>query len=225
MGELLNLIKQEVEAREVSEQVKIHAMKPHSGVTIEVPITQLAHLFQIIRFIVCTVMDLTILYHSKRFQTFENVRTYCFKTAECFNCLKTSHKLRDCDSHILCRHCHRKHDQSICSGAKESDNPPSPSTQAPAQVESTQSASEGIFTTNNTTSSCKKQPTVLLQTAQAVASSAPGSSGVTVRILFNSGSQLSYFTERLRLKQVKIEKLHLNMSAHATIQDSRVKCC
>jgi len=68
---------------------------------------------------------------------------------------------------------------------------------------------------------------VLLQTAWAVASSAPGSSGVTVRILFDSGSQLSYVTERLkgqlRLKSVKIEKLHLNTfgTCHYKTQESK----
>ena len=113
-------------------------------------------------------------------------------------------------------------------GTNKSDNLSPLSTQAPAQVESTQSAPEGIFTTNNTTSSCKKQPTVLLQTAWAVASSAPGSSGVTVRILFDSGSQLSYVTKRLkgqlRLKSVKIEKLHLNTfgTCHYKTQESSV---
>jgi len=54
----------------------------------------------------------------------------------------------------------------------------------------------------------------LLQTAQAIALSSPGSSGVSVRVLFDSGSQLSYVTEnlkrQLRLKPVKIERLHLN---------------
>lgn len=39
-------------------------------------------------------------------------------------------------------------------------------------------------------------------------------SSVPVRVLFDSGSQLSYVTERLqdrlRLKPIRIEKLHLN---------------
>ena len=36
------------------------------------------------------------------------------KTGRCFNCLKTRHKSRDCDSTRTCRHCHQRHHQSIC---------------------------------------------------------------------------------------------------------------
>jgi len=68
-GELLDLIKQEVEAREASEQVKAHAIKLPGGVT---PITQLAHLFQILQFTVCIAMKLIILLE---FQSFKNART------------------------------------------------------------------------------------------------------------------------------------------------------
>ena len=45
---------------------------------------------------------------------------------------------------------------------------------------------------------------------------------VPVRVLFDRGSQLSYITEKLqnqlRLKPVKIEKLHLILSAHVVIR-------
>ena len=68
--------------------------------------------------------------------------------------------------------------------------------------------------TTNSVSLVKNQQTVLLQTAHALAFSNPSGSTVCIRILFDSGSQLSYVTERLRaqlgLKQTKIEKLHLN---------------
>jgi len=68
--------------------------------------------------------------------------------------------------------------------------------------------------TTNSASLVKDRQTVLLQTAHALAFAKPGGSTVCVRILFDSGSQLSYVTERLRaqlgLKQTRIEKLHLN---------------
>ena len=54
----------------------------------------------------------------------------------------------------------------------------------------------------------------MLQTAKAMAFSDVDGFSVSVRVLFDSGSQLSYITERLQnqlqLKPVKIEKLHLN---------------
>ena len=185
--ELLDLIKQEVEAREASEQVKVHAMKPPSGVTNRGSNYTASSLVSnsSIRCVYCNEA-----HYSASCKRVSNIRERKDILLSCFNCLKTSHKRQDCDSHKLCRHCHRKHHQSICSSSKESDNPPT-SSQAPAQVESTQPHPNGIFTTNNTTSASKQQPTVLLQTAQAIATSNPGSLSVTVRVLFDSGSQLS----------------------------------
>ena len=69
-------------------------------------------------------------------------------------------------------------------------------------------------TTTTTTNSIKKRQTVLLQTAQAMASSDVNGSSIPVRVLFDSGSQLSCITERLQdqlhLKPFRLEKLHLN---------------
>ena len=74
----------------------------------------------------------------------------------------------------------------------------------------------------NTSNSVKDKKTVLLQTAKAVACDMGESNKVTVRILFDSGSQRSYMTEslkhRLKLVAVKKEKLYLN-----TFGDDRFK--
>ena len=51
--------------------------------------------------------------------------------------------------------------------------------------------SEGTISTSSA-SVAKNQQTVLLQTAYALASANPGDASVCVRILFDSGSQLSY---------------------------------
>ena len=51
-----------------------------------------------------------------------------------------------------------------------------------------------------------------MQTAHALAFAEPGGPAVQVRILLESGSQLSYITERqchINLKHTKFEKLHL----------------
>ena len=79
MGELLDLIKQEVEAREASEQVKIHAMKPHSGVTNRGPNYAASSLVSnsSIRCLYCNESHYSA--SCKKFQTFENVRKYCFE--------------------------------------------------------------------------------------------------------------------------------------------------
>ena len=142
------------------------------------------------------------------------------RSGRCFNCLKTNHKSKECNSSRTCRHCGRKNHQSIC----ESNDPPSAnkghdrSNEVGALPQNVANGghneqNKGTVTTNSA-SLVKNQQTVLLQTAHALASANPGGSTVCVRILFDSGSQLSYVTERLRaqlgLRQTRIEKLHLN---------------
>ena len=60
----------------------------------------------------------------------------------------------------------------------------------------------------------KNLQVILLQTVHARASASAGGTSVPVRVLFDSGSQLSYVTERLQrqlsLKPTRIEKLHMN---------------
>ena len=82
-----------------------------------------------------------------------------------------------------------------------------------AEAADGESNRESISSTN-TSSVTKSQRTVLLQTAHALAFAEPSGRAVQVRILLDSGSQLSYVTERLQhqlgLKHTKFEKLHLN---------------
>ena len=68
--------------------------------------------------------------------------------------------------------------------------------------------------TANTTNTVKDRRTILLQTARVMAFSEESKQPVPVRVLFDSGSQMSYVTEnlqrKLNLKPVKVERLHLN---------------
>lgn len=235
IGELLAIIKAEVEAREASELVRIHAMRPQGGTpnrmnssrsnaTASALVTQHSS----VRCVYCNESHYSA--SCQRVSNCQERKDILLRSGRCFNCLKTSHKSRDCDSRKTCRHCHRKHHQSICSqiGSRESNTP----IQTPSQVEVSQPP-DGVTSVSNTTSTtsrCKNQPTVLLQTARATAfSNADGSGvGVSVRVLFDSGSQLSYVTERLqarlKLPPIKIERLHLNTfgSRHYKTQECHV---
>jgi len=124
----------------------------------------------------------------------------------------------------VCRYRHRKHHQL---SSKNSDNP-FPSTKASSHLEVTQPPTDGIVATSNTTSVGKKQPMVLLQTAQDIALSNPGGSSVAVCVLFDTGRQLSYITDKLkgqlRPKPIKIERLPLKtLLVHKAIECSVVK--
>ena len=131
------------------------------------------------------------------------------RSGQCFNCLKTNHKSQDCGSTRICRHCNRKHHQSICEQVYLAGSNPGNNT----ETSDNGSNSEAISSTN-TSSVTKSQRTILLQTAHTLAFAEPSSPAVQVHILLDSGSQLSYITERLQchlsLKHTKFEKLHLN---------------
>ena len=126
-------------------------------------------------------------------------RAILIRGDRCFNCLRPHHRAKDCDSHKKCRHCHKKHHQSIC------DQVHPPHSVKPPEV---------LETINNTSNVARSSGLVLLQTARAMASGKEGGASVNIRILFDTGNQRSYVTEalcrRLRLKPVKKERLHLN---------------
>ena len=126
----------------------------------------------------------------------------------CFNCLRPHHRAKDCNSHKKCRHCHKKHHQSICDQVHPPDSVKPP---------------EVLETINNTSNVARSSGLVLLQTARAMASGKESGASVNIRILFDTGSQRSYVTEalcrRLRLKPVKKERLHLNTFGELAFKD------
>ena len=83
----------------------------------------------------------------------------------------------------------------------------------PSNSEAERSPDENTATAN-TTNTVKDQRTILLQTARVMAFGEVSKQPVPVRVLFDSGSQMSYITEnlqrKLNLKPVKVKRLHLN---------------
>ena len=124
------------------------------------------------------------------------------KSGRCFNCLRSGHKSKNCDSQKNCRYCHRRHHQSLCEHCPSLKREASPPEKSP----------EPKSVTTNTSSQANHRQVVLLQTAQV---EAVGEYDVIpVRILLDNGSQLSYVTvslkSRLKLKPVRQERLSLN---------------
>ena len=124
------------------------------------------------------------------------------KSGRCFNCLRPSHKYKNCDSVRSCRYCHKRHHQSLCEQCPtvKKDTLPQESTHETQNV------------TVNTSSQMDSKQVVLLQTAQVEAVGEHAT--IPVRILLDNGSQLSYITtslkSRSRLKPVQQERLSLN---------------
>ena len=154
----------------------------------------------------------------------------------CFMCLKKEHLVDQCDK--SCINCKRRHHQSICQARSPGEalncHPPPPEEKSPqgeleAQVPNSETklsrTNTETPTTQQTTSTSSSKKSVLLPTATAVATNKDQNKSMTVRILFDGGSQRSYITnnvsKRLGLKSANTETLHLNTFGKSTHRKHR----
>ena len=226
MSELLEVIRQEVEAREISDGVKTNvnldkqkepSMKRPSSSTLYSAQngTHLSSRTGPMKCVYCGGSHYSascedVIDPNARFEILKRDR-------RCFVCLKPDHQSTSCNKN--CCRCCGNHHQSICR-----QTVPKPlDSSAPSNQnlhESRNSTLVSIDTENlqpletTTTASSATKGTVLLQTASAIARNEDGSKSTRVKILFDSGSQRSYVTEslksRLGIKSEETETLHLN---------------
>ena len=118
-------------------------------------------------------------------------------SGRCFNCLRKGHISRNCKSSSRCRKCKRKHHTSICEAEGGQTQPTSLATPSGSDLSPGAPPFRPSQTTTNICSSHSQ--VVFLQTARAVIRN-PTDTGtsIEVRLLFDSGSQRSYLSERAR---------------------------
>ena len=118
----------------------------------------------------------------------------------------------------MCWNCHQRHHQSICSSLSAEAKPFVP------QCKTNNPVSIGIndiisTSSSNTTNTSELKGSILLQTAQAIASDEASQRQTRLLVLFDCGSQRSYMTEglssKLGLSFVQSERLHLNTFGNA----------
>jgi len=204
IDELLHIIKGEVQAREISDAVKVNERKiaditrkggGNFGTSASLTVGQQGPGR---RNCVYCGED----HYSASCEKIKDVsvrKDLIRKEGRCFICLAKGHRAAQCRSPKRCRKCNNRHHQSLC-------EVPQPSTDT-QQREITETNSS--LTTNN-----RSKQVVLLQTAQTYAYATNGEM-IPVRILFDNGSQRSYLTNflkiRLGLKPQKKEVVNLNV--------------
>ena len=133
------------------------------------------------------------------------------KSGRCFLCLRSKHISRHCKSNVKCYSCSGKHHTSLCEG--------------PPQSEQTEK-SDNDYQPSTSTLHVDTRNSVLLQTAAAVVSHPRDSKSVTTRVIFDSGSQRSYISDKLRnaLNLPSIQSENLIIKTFGTEQERVRKC-
>ena len=215
MSDLLEVIRQEVEAREISDGVKTNvnldkqkepSMKRPSSSTLYSAQngTHLSSKTGPMKCVYCGGSHYSascedVIEPNARFEILKRNR-------RCFVCLKPDHQSTSCNKNCRGQTAPKPSDSFVPS------NQNSHETRNSALVSIDTENPQPLETT--TTASSATKGTVLLQTASVIARNEDGSKSIRVKILFDSGSQRSYVTDslksRLGLRSKETETLHLN---------------
>jgi hypothetical protein len=201
IDELLEVIKVEIEVREASERIKTNdnnklrpSNRPNYG-SASALTTRSGESFKL-QCVYCKGE-----HYSASCETIKNVRErkdILRQSGRCFNCIRKGHQLKECPVSKHCRHCNKRHHQSICFSVRESSKEDKPGGEdAQRKRDDDKSKNESTVTTASMPGNKGK---VLLQTAKAQAYNEEGSTSVKVRILFDNDSQRTYITNNLQRK-------------------------
>ncbi|CAB3997366.1 G2 M phase-specific E3 ubiquitin- ligase [Paramuricea clavata] len=142
------------------------------------------------------------------------------KQGRCFLCLKRNHIARDCESRYMCKYCSGKHHVSLCNNnsrqslatnsrqslatRQESNSRQQLGNVQDSLAKEQTTQSRDTKDTGNTKETRNYhaclQDSVLLQTAKAKVGVGNKKLTTEVRVIFDSGSQRSYLTQRVRNK-------------------------
>ena len=212
--ELLRVIKGEVEARELSEGIKIQETKKSETLNRGAIPTASA---LVVRETGGNQKKVCVYCKGEHYSaSCEKVKEVTArkdvlrKEGRCFLCLANGHRVSNCSSPRRCRRCGRKHHQSLCTQNIADQNI------------GTASNTTSDTTTPTTTCTARSVKThVLLQTARTFAYTADEKL-VPIRVLMDNGSQRSYVTDKLKsqlqLKPIKQERIVLNTFGNNSFQ-------
>ena len=204
--EVMEVIKQEVDAREMNENINVRDKRTSPVQTSKPTVQGTVSSFHVkgqnhIQCVFCDGQHYTAECNTVTDLKVRKERLY--KSGRCFICLSTRHLAKHCDRKRSCRNCGRSHHQSICDGGKAARN----------DRRNTGISENHDTRTVTATTQGNVKGNVLLQMARTNAYVEPRNQ-VPVRILLDLGSQRSYITDELKdklgLAPISTEVLNLN---------------
>ena len=207
--EILEIIRCEIEAREVGEsvlaskQVNRQQQPAQFSRRQNVPTTNsfVANEQQQGKCYLCSKDHLTI--NCKEITDLEQRKTLLQKARRCFKCLKLGHFAKNCDR--KCKKCGNGHHQVICNKPEEG----------------TAETFDHLVT-----ATVKGKKEVLLQTARAYAFGEDKTKKIAIDVLFDSGSQRSYVSEEIKKKlSLNVENVEtININTFGSDKYNKKKC-
>lgn len=211
INDILEIIRREVEAREMSENVKIKGAATNENLIKKsqskfTPTASALHTDTRLNCVFCN-SDHYSAACDQITDTAER-RQILKREGRCFLCLRKNHRVSECKRSKNCRSCGKKHHQSICFPREKSSALNNQTAQQ--RSSSTEIQDVEVVTTNI----ARSRTSIILQTARAFVRGKENDITISARILFDSGSQRSYITkalrDRLNIPRGKCETLHLN---------------
>ncbi|XP_046864671.1 uncharacterized protein LOC124459195 [Xenia sp. Carnegie-2017] len=247
IDELLDTIKTEIEAREISEGVQSSPQPQHgkySGGQHQTPRIPTVNAFSTqntsgkhIQCVYCKEPHFSA--SCDRVTDVNDRKSILRRDNRCFVCLRIGHLSKNCESKKKCRRCHGAHHLSICEVIKSSFTPPqqknandpklSPTGNNPTESKEGNNVRTATMIDGDnylTTNMAKTHNQALLQTAITYANGGNGSIPIPVRVLLDSGSQRTYVTNSLktRLGLAPIRKEVVNLNTFGNQHFTKQKC-
>ena len=218
LGELLETLRTEVEAREDGDAGKVNEARPTTTNVINPARNTATALFSKAEVVNTTnsCVYCTGDHYSASCEAVTDVnkrKDFLRNHGRCFVCLRKGHIFKNCTIGRNCRNCGKRHHQSICFG-RISPKSQRRNEEMTSQITTFRREEPSSESTVSAATSTKSKTRVLLQTAKAVAYEEGEKVGIPIRILLDNGSQRTYITEdlqrKLGLKPIEKETVHLN---------------
>ena len=203
LGELMDLLRKEVEAREINDEVSVKEKTSTKTHQQQMPTTTSLSVKTKERYSIPTCIFCNKKHFSAQCRTVVDMqkrKELIQKSGRCFRCLGTGHIARNCQTTSNCRNCQKRHHTALCE----------PKKREPVKEE----MSENVVNPTNTNTARSGSSSMLLQTGRSFVYGENPDYKIPVRMMFDTGSHRSYVSnkvaDKLGLKSEGTETLNIN---------------